>query len=72
MRIFKAIMISTAFFGMSIPSFAADTKTQEPQVLHCGIKDGEPKQYGTRSAAEADGATHITVKDGEKPCPGIK
>ncbi|MDX2205401.1 MAG: hypothetical protein NW223_21815 [Hyphomicrobiaceae bacterium] len=42
-----------------------------PQVVHCGIKNRKPKEYGTRCAAEDDGATNIVPK-GIGPCPIVE
>jgi len=42
-----------------------------PQVIHCGIKNGQPKEYPTRCAAEDDGATNIVPKTGQT-CPATK
>lgn len=36
-----------------------------PQVISCGTKDGERKEYPTPCAAEDDGATDIAPKTGE-------
>lgn len=35
-----------------------------PQVISCGTKDGEPKEYPTPCDAEKDGATDIKPKTG--------
>ncbi len=35
-----------------------------PQVISCGTKDGERKEYPTPCAAEDDGATDIVPKTG--------
>lgn len=71
MRIVKSCAVACALLlsGFSIAG-AADTVV-EPQVVYCGIKDGQPKEYGTKSAAEADGATHIAIKTGQT-CPAIQ
>jgi hypothetical protein len=42
-----------------------------PQVVHCGIKNGQSKEYPTRCAAEDDGATDIAPKTGPT-CPILK
>jgi hypothetical protein len=46
-----------------------------PLVVHCGIKISgkkkEMKQYPTKCAAEADGATNIVRMEGSK-CPIIE
>jgi hypothetical protein len=39
-----------------------------PQVISCGIKDGQPKEYPTPCDAAADGATNIVPKTGDS-CP---
>jgi hypothetical protein len=41
------------------------------QVIHCGIKNGQPKEYPTRCAAQDDGATNIEPKTGPT-CPALK
>ena len=41
------------------------------QVVSCGIKDGEPKEYPTPCAAEDDGATNVQPKTGGS-CPATK
>jgi hypothetical protein len=41
------------------------------QVIHCGIKNGQAKEYPTRCAAEDDGATEIAPKTGPT-CPAPK
>jgi hypothetical protein len=73
MRILKAVIVATSLSGFGLPAFAADTKTDGavPQLVHCGIKDGQPKEYGTKEAAEADGATNIVPKTGDK-CPALE
>ncbi|MBL8566232.1 MAG: hypothetical protein JNM89_10995 [Hyphomicrobiaceae bacterium] len=35
-----------------------------PQVIVCGLKDGQPKEYPDRCIAEKDGATNISPKKG--------
>lgn len=35
-----------------------------PQVIHCGTKNGQVKEYPTRCAAEDDGATDIAPRAG--------
>jgi hypothetical protein len=42
-----------------------------PQVIHCGTKNGQTKEYPTRCAAEDDGATNIEPKTGPA-CPASK
>ncbi len=46
----------------------ADTTSKSdrvcPQVITCGTKDGERKEYPTPCAAEDDGATDIAPKTG--------
>lgn len=71
MKIIKVIAVVTVGLAWNLPAYAEDNKVAEPQVVHCGIKDGKPKEYGTKSAAEADGATHITIKTG-KDCPALE
>jgi hypothetical protein len=73
MRIFKGVIIAIAFLGLSGPGFAADAKTDGAvtQDVHCGINDGKAKEYGTKQAAEADGATNI-VRKTDKPCSSIE
>jgi len=41
------------------------------QVISCGIKDGEYKEYPTPCDAIADGATKVMAREGES-CPAIK
>jgi len=41
------------------------------QVISCGIKDGQPKEYSDPCAAQRDGATNIAPKS-EGICPSIK
>lgn len=71
MRILRAVILAAAISSSGVPAASAADKPVEPQVVHCGIKDGQPKEYGTKSAAEADGATDIVIKTGDK-CPAVK
>ena len=35
-----------------------------PQVIHCGTKNGQRREYPTKCAAEKEGATNISPKTG--------
>ncbi|MBO0903501.1 Kazal-type serine protease inhibitor family protein [Jiella sonneratiae] len=58
--------------GMSDETKAAPAEGRIcPDVISCGIKDGEPKEYSTPCAAEDDGATDIHSKTGDS-CKAVQ
>jgi len=74
---FALIFIAGSFAGEAVTQQSsksapqiklAQQKGDCPQIIHCGTKNGGVKEYPTKCAAEADGATNIVPKTGPA-CP---
>jgi len=78
MRPIPALILAIAGFSVNAPAssheavrLAADTRLAQAnsgrmcaQVISCGTKDGKRKEYPTPCAAQDDGATDITPRNG--------
>ena len=68
---FASIALLTVEHALANERIAADLRvtpthpaTLCAQVISCGTKNGQRKEYPTPCAAKDDGATHVTPKDG--------